>query len=184
MPDEFEPPYDTDPTVGGYVSGGYLEWSEIPITVPIMGAERTVRVRVPAPPDTLPGCRCALCDPAGYAQTREQALITRQEENAAREKAEALLRSLLDDDQWHMLREYGYIVITSQSGRTYRIGKRYAGNIDRLSKAGKVVETLCCYPRSADRPRWDRIPIADSMAAQVLALRFNEKEFRQIAEIN
>jgi len=96
---------------------------------------------------------------------------------AAEVKAEALLRSLLDERQDRDLTEKGWfdVLVRGDEGeRVYRIKRGRAGNVVRLGADGREVERLCVYPRGP-------LPAADSMAAQKLMLENDERKFRKVA---
>lgn len=101
----------------------------------------------------------------------EAAALRCQEEHgarvAARERAEALLNSVLTPAQresWALHRWFE--MVGSQGGR-YRIGYGRVRNITRLDERGRGVETLCIHP-DAD------VPDADTVAAQKLYLESDE----------
>ena len=93
------------------------------------------------------------------------------------ERANALLLSVLSDEQCKEFKKHGRFHVTVNSGRTYRITHGWAGNVYGLDEEGKVNESLCIHPK-------ERIPNADNMLAQLLWLMNDEDDFREIANIS
>lgn len=103
-----------------------------------------------------------------------------EERQAARARiagrAEALLASLLDEDQFRSYLRHGWFDVTGSAGGRYRINRNgQAGNVDELAAEGDHrVASLCIHP-------YGGYPDADAHAAQYLALVTNEPGFRRTA---
>ncbi len=93
---------------------------------------------------------------------------------AARQKAEELLRSSLDEQQLEQFNETKWFVVISQSGKRYRIRRDWIGNVDELNQDDRVIAKYCIHPRAT-------IPVADSMLTQKLMLEADEARFTEIA---
>jgi hypothetical protein len=91
----------------------------------------------------------------------------------ARKVAEQLLLSILTRSEREEYRANKSVTVLS-GGSRYRVRMGRAGNIDRLTDDGKVVERLCCHIR-------DNVPDADNVAAQILYLKHNPTEFLALA---
>lgn len=91
-------------------------------------------------------------------------------------RAEALLASLLDEDQFRSYLRHGWFDVTGSAGGRYRINRNgQAGNVDELAAEGDHrVASLCIHP-------YGGYPDADAHAAQYLALVTNEPGFRRTA---
>lgn len=107
-------------------------------------------------------------------QRNIRAEAARLEKEAAREKAEALLRETLDKEQREQFDKTKWFFVISQSGRRYRIRRRWAGNIDEVDQADMIVAEYCIHPQ-------ERIPTEDSMLVQKLMLEADESRFLKIA---
>ena len=88
--------------------------------------------------------------------------------------ADRLLDSILSGAQRDQLKRLGGFVVRGQSGRLYRIRMGRSANVDLLDASGKVIETLCAYPR-------DDVPDGDTMAAQKIMLECDEAAFLRLA---
>ncbi len=96
---------------------------------------------------------------------------------AAKEKAEKLLQSALDDKQKEELKVKGHFHCKSNKGVIYRIKRGTHGNVKKLDPTGtKEVESLCIQP--------DNVPAQDAMLAQKLMIENDEDSFRRIANIS
>ena len=112
-------------------------------------------------------------------QERRQAEIRASQAilEAAKEKAEKLLQSTLDDKQKEELRTKGHFHCKSNKGVIYRIKRGTHGNVSKLDPTGtKEVESLCIQP--------DNVPAQDAMLAQKLMIENDEDSFRRIANIS
>jgi hypothetical protein len=86
-----------------------------------------------------------------------------------------LLLSNLSPDQRQQFTYYNYFdVIGGDSGTRYRIRNRHFLNVERLDYKGTCTCRLCFGPRG-------KLPIADVMLAQKLALELFEPEAIKIA---
>jgi hypothetical protein len=89
-----------------------------------------------------------------------------------RQRSYDLLCSLLDKAQRKDLDENGYFTFTSELGNRYTVCHGYSGNVISL---GSMNRRYCCYVDARDLPTYDH------MAAQFLALKYNEEHFLAIA---
>lgn len=97
----------------------------------------------------------------------------------AREKAKALLRSLLTAAEWEAYVTHSKLVVRGKSGRCYTITNAGpAGNIHVMDEQGRTLETLCCHPGHGEN-----LPIEDVILTQKLHLEHNEDAFRALANI-
>ena len=92
----------------------------------------------------------------------------------ARERAEALLISLLPEAERVRLDNWGVIQVTGSEGGTYRIRRGYSGNIE--DEDGIF---YCAHPDMARGGFW--LPDADVMIAQMLLIQHDEATFLRIA---
>jgi hypothetical protein len=108
--------------------------------------------------------------------TQRAAAAARQREVAeAKERAEALLRYSLDEEQAKRFAERREFVVTSRSGRRYRITHGTAGNVLELHpESEKTLARYCIHPAA-------HLPEADVMLAQKLLLETDEEAFLRIA---
>jgi len=109
-------------------------------------------------------------------QAREEQAREREEAN---KRAEALLHSLLSQEQLSQYRKQRtFDVLTTRTGETrrYRIEHGVAGNIYRLDDNGKPVERFCIH--IDQRAGY---PVADNLIVQKLLLEADEEQFLQIA---
>ena len=90
----------------------------------------------------------------------------------ATKKAECLLLMVLNDKQKQQYKELGYFE-TEVGDRVYRIKKGYSGNVELIDN-GKPKTRFCIHT-----DEW--LPDADTMLAQLLMLRTNEKKFLEVA---
>jgi hypothetical protein len=120
-----------------------------------------------------------------WAERERQAERARAERElraaAATIRAEETLHGLLDDAQWASWCEGKQFSLITPAGNRYKIRRGIAGNITGLDADGREVESLCCHP--AVRGFDGLMPAEDVVIAQVLGLRFEEKRFREVANI-
>lgn len=95
----------------------------------------------------------------------EQAKLRAQ----ARDRAKALLATMLSDAQRDQLAKHKHFDIVSQKGNRYRIHEGSHGNVKLLDDTGKVTGRYCGQPNN--------VPIEDSMLAQKLQLEYDEDEY-------
>jgi hypothetical protein len=114
---------------------------------------------------------------------REEDLERAREEarklaEAARQNAEQLLTALLTDEQNATWREHSYFtVLGSSSGRTYRIRRGIAGNVDLMAEYEDAAEvTYCAHPPG--------IPAEDVCLAQLFLLCTDEDAFLAVANVH
>ena len=101
-------------------------------------------------------------------ETRELAYKVKRD--GADKRAETLLMCILNNEQKKQYAEFGYFE-TEINDKIYRIRKGHSGNV-RILKNGKEIEQYCAHPSDAYI-----IPEHDSMIAQYLMLRTDEKAF-------
>jgi hypothetical protein len=136
--------------------------------------------------------------PAVWEPTQEEldAAQRRREEQSARllaekqrlagaeDRAVELLRSLLTADQrqtmdadgevWVKGSDGGYYVIETRDGRVH-------GNVRSVDEHGCMLGRLCVQPGMYDRDEGAALPTSDGYVGQLLAIRFNERQFRETA---
>jgi len=94
----------------------------------------------------------------------------------AEERAEVLLREVLDEAQLAQLEQHGHVEVTAASGVRYRLRRGWAGNVDVVHKPRGVCRArrYCIHPRTS-------VPVADNLVAQLLMLRNDEEQFLRTA---
>jgi hypothetical protein len=91
----------------------------------------------------------------------------------ARDKARALLQSMLTVQQREQLQREMFFEIVSQSQQRYRIRQGTHGNVRLLNAAGTEVASYCGQPCG--------VPDEDAMLAQKLQLEYDEPGFLRAA---
>lgn len=118
-------------------------------------------------------------------QERVAADTARRE--AARTRAEGLLRTVLNEQQWDSYRRERHFELITQSGRRYRIRRGVSHNVE-LIENDEALESYCAHPNTAvyadDQEFLGHMPAEDVVVAQVLALRTDEEGFRRTANIS
>lgn len=91
-----------------------------------------------------------------------------------RERAEALLRELLDEHEYQQVRKQGYVEVVSPSNaqRIYRI-PRFLGRVS-VYEGGHVVRELCIHPV-------ELIPSADVVVMHKLMIQGDEERYLALA---
>ena len=111
---------------------------------------------------------------------RENARLTaewRAQAGAAKERAEALLFSLLTDEQAASYREKGFFEVRGSKGGRWRIrSKGQSGNVDLMPEIGEEREASYC----GSPPD---VPSADAHLAQMLHLVTDEDSFKRVANV-
>ena len=117
-------------------------------------------------------------------ETEEQKqlrLVAEQEwlekQRQAEEKALQLLLDNLEENQVEIFKKTGCFVVTSQSGKKYRINKGRSSNVEELKEDGTTEKRMCFHPEL-----W--VPDYDTMLAQKLMLEFSEQEARRVANFS
>lgn len=87
----------------------------------------------------------------------------------AEKRAEELLLSHLDRDQQLSLYTKGWFEIVSQYGNIYRIYRGESMNVMRVNRQGLILSSHCALPVG--------VPIPDTMLAQMILLKCEEKYF-------
>lgn len=90
-----------------------------------------------------------------------------------RQTAERLWLSNLSDDQRKSYIDYGYVDVRGELGRRYRLKNYRAHNVFLLDAEGREVRKYCAY---ANDPG-GALPLGDHLYAQMVTLRYNEREF-------
>jgi hypothetical protein len=110
---------------------------------------------------------------------QRQCAADRAKRTAADERAEALLHSVLSEEQVHMLTREGRFLVETKGGRVYEIKRGYQHNVFLLGRDRKTrVQELCGHVRKGSA-----MPVADHMVAQYLYLLQHEDEFRKVCNI-
>lgn len=112
------------------------------------------------------------------AEREEAAARRRQEREEAKARAEALLRSLLSEEQRATLDEHGWFEVRGSAGGRWRIRcSGQSGNVDLMPEHGDQREaTYCAHPLD--------LPDADAWIAQMLALVTDEGGFTEVANLH
>lgn len=121
--------------------------------------------------------------PSGEPETigellRELTTVLRRDsqERPAESRARKLFESVLTPEQHREYRDQMSIHVTGQSGRLYRIDCTHSiDNVTRVDRSGRVVESICAAPVGC--------PLGDKLLAQLLYLKYDEREFRRRANI-
>ncbi len=104
--------------------------------------------------------------PGLLASFRQERLAFRHAETRALE----LLKANLSTEQLKSFRKLGHFHVVGGATRVrYRIRRGHQMNVDLLDDMGRPVAHLCFLPKG-------RIPFADVMLAQKIALELNEAE--------
>lgn len=111
--------------------------------------------------------------PVDEEYVRQQS-VRRELERRAEEKALLLLNACLILEERLRLAQHGHIFVRGFSGCRYRIRKGRVGNVDVVSKEGRVTHALCAHPMIA-------VPDFDTMLAQKLALETDDESFCRTA---
>jgi hypothetical protein len=85
------------------------------------------------------------------------------------------LFSFLSEDQQRTYLEHESIEVVGSAGGRYLIRSGVVGNIAWMNEQGERGGTLCCHPVD------ERLPLADIMLAQMLALVTDEESFVRLA---
>ena len=111
-------------------------------------------------------------------------LALQQRMVGAQDRALELFRALLTDDQietmdqdgeiWVKGNDGGYYVIETRDGRVH-------GNVRSVDEHGCMLGRLCVQPGMYDHEEQAALPTADGHVGQLLAIRFNERQFRNTA---
>lgn len=156
---------DSTSTSGPLGVGSY--WQTMPVLTNTLTASGLVHWR-PLTPEQA-------AQRAEAERQRQQAEAERRrEQRAADVRAERLLRRCLTQEQRRCLRQRGHFVVQSELGGTYRINRGAVRNVERLDAKGRAVTQFCIHPQEA-------VPDADTMLAQLLLLRTDERRFVRVA---
>jgi hypothetical protein len=106
------------------------------------------------------------------------AALRRQEREEARARSEALLRSLLSEEQRATLGAHGWFEVRGSAGGRWRIRcSGQSGNVDLMPEHGDARDaTYCAHPPG--------LPDADAWIAQMLALVTDEGRFTEVANLH
>jgi hypothetical protein len=102
-----------------------------------------------------------------------------RQRQVAKERAHALLFSLLPEPERQRYTHEGFFEVIGSHGGHYRIHRGVAGNIIWLHPDGKPGSSLCCHPNIYTDA--GRMPDEDAMIGQLLALRTDEASFVRTA---
>lgn len=92
---------------------------------------------------------------------------------AARDRAKALLLSLLTEAQRLQYLAENFFDVRAKSGRRYRIHKGTHGNVFAMNEAGERLTRYCGQPNG--------IPDEDAMLAQKLMIEIHEEDYLRAA---
>jgi hypothetical protein len=98
---------------------------------------------------------------------------------AAHDRAETLLISLLNETQRRTYEEHEWFEVVGSAGNLYRIHRGNSGNIHWLQD-GEVAGRLCAHPSF----NHGYLPDPDVALAQMLALRTDEPGFIEMANVH
>ncbi len=115
---------------------------------------------------------------AEQAQAAQAAIRYRAEQEEIRQRAEELLTALLSDEQAQTWRAHHWFTVRgSRTGRTYRIRRGIAGNVDLMAEFADAAEiTYCAHPPD--------VPAADVCLAQLFLLATDEDQFLAVANVH
>lgn len=111
----------------------------------------------------------------GYVETAEdRARRARQKKRAeACDRAEELLLTCIGDGHKKSYKEHGYFDVEVKD-RIFRIHKGRSMNITEIDKGGIKIARWCVHPS-------EYVPDADTMLAQYLLLKTDERKFLELA---
>ena len=119
---------------------------------------------------------CLLCRaPYGLLANQPQCGVGRRSDwREAQERAEALLREILSDDEYRQLGRRGYLEVSSPSRprRNYRI-PRHQGQV-KVYEGGVPIMALCVQSV-------EPIPDGDAVLMHKLMIEGNEEEYLRVA---
>jgi hypothetical protein len=116
-------------------------------------------------------CRAPYC---GLARQPQFGVGRRADWREAHERAEALLRELLTEDEYRQLNRRGYLEVASPSRprRTYRV-PRHQGQV-KVLEGGVPIMALCVQSV-------EPIPDGDAVLMHKLMIEGNESEYLRVA---
>lgn len=100
---------------------------------------------------------------------------TAADEQAANERAEALLAQHLTPEQLRDLQERRCLYVFSQSGRRYRVDR--GSTVKLLDDRGSILKRLCIHPE-------EHVPAADVMLCQKLLIEADEERLWRVANVS
>lgn len=121
---------------------------------------------------------------AEFAERRRETQAATQQWADAKNRAQALLRSVLTDEQWRQWTYERHFDVVGSDGVTYRIARGVAGNVATFHDNGAVAVRYCAHPELWDSAANARIPNADVHVAQALALRTDAAAFLAVANVH
>lgn len=95
----------------------------------------------------------------------------------AEERADRLLMQHLNREQRINWSKRGYFEFRANQ-KKYRISKGRVGNIEEIDTSGQLVKRYCCHVTDS------AIPDSDNALAQMLMVKFREKEFLDMANVH
>jgi hypothetical protein len=118
---------------------------------------------------------------------RERYVREQEQLRVGDERAQHLLRVLLNDEQWASWEANEHFMFTTPSGVECQIRRGYSHNIT-VFEDGEPSKTLCAHPSTVVHDDSGEIvgqlPQTDVVIAQILALRSNEERFMDIANVH
>lgn len=108
------------------------------------------------------------------AQRAAEAAAREREQAEVREKAAALLMSVLSKKQRREYAEHRHFTIRGSDGKRYQIRYGYQHNVFELDEDGNRVVEMCGHANES-------LPMEDHMATQKLSLERDAPGFRRVA---
>jgi hypothetical protein len=111
-------------------------------------------------------------------------LAEKQRLAGAEDRAMELFRSLLTADQRQTMDQDGEVWVKGSDGGFYVVETRDGrvhGNVRSVDEHGCMLGRLCVQPGMYDHQEGAALPTSDGYVGQLLAIRFNEREFRATA---
>lgn len=123
--------------------------------------------------------------PEDRLRSHQQTLASQREDRrvarvTARNRAEELLLSLLNEEQRETYRLTGSFDVIGSAGGHYVIERGTSGNVVWIDPSGQPAARLCAHPDM--RERW--MPDQDIALGQLLALRHDEAAFIRLANVH
>jgi hypothetical protein len=116
--------------------------------------------------------------PASERRAPDPAPERRASRTEAIAKADRTLMSLLTSAEQERLRDEGEFHVVGSDGNLYAVRRGYQQNVYQLER-GEPVLRLCAHPNMYDEV--GRLPDADAMIAQLLALQTDAPAFHRVA---
>lgn len=107
-------------------------------------------------------------------EAAERAKVQAEQQRLSEERAEALLKSVLSPEQREAYEREAAFFVQSQSGKRFKVEKKWSGNLTEYSDDGRPINRYCVHPQ------W-KIPDQDNMALQKIMLECDEASLLQTA---